>query len=241
MRIDIRGAIINDGEQWIYDWFDIPATSANYVNNMLNQLSEGEDIDLYINSGGGAVFAGSEIYTNLRNHTSKVNVYITGLAASAASVIAMAGDKIAMSPTAQIMIHNASLVAGGDKNDINSALGLLSSTDEAIALAYMDRTNKTKEEILELMNNETWMNAISAKENNFIDEVMFENSNNLKNSIANSDGTLPFEVINKMRNEKDILEKDKLSQRGLTDETEDKKLVLAKKRAYARINLLNKK
>ena len=102
--IQIKGTIISNDERWIYDWFEWEATAPKDV--ILPET--GEPIEVHINSGGGDVYAGSEIYTALRSYQGDVTVKIVGIAASAASVIAMAGDTVEISPTAQIMIHNVS-------------------------------------------------------------------------------------------------------------------------------------
>ena len=197
-KINIKGPIVGNSEAWIYEWFGIEATSSKSVNDSLSQ-ADGEDIEVEINSGGGSVFAGSEIYTALKSYPGNVTVKIVGLAASAASVIAMAGKKVLMSPTAQMMIHNVSSCAAGDYREMEHAAEILKSANDTIANAYRLKTGKTQEELLKLMDNETWMTAQKAKELGFIDEIMFENDSQL---VASTDysGMLPQEVINKIRN-----------------------------------------
>ena len=112
MKINVKGAIVPNNEKWIYDLLDMDATSPNDIIDALP--STNEDVEIIINSGGGEVMSGSEIYTALKSYAGNVNVKVVGVAASAASVIAMAGDTIEMSPTAQMMIHNASTLAYGD-------------------------------------------------------------------------------------------------------------------------------
>ena len=197
-KINIKGPIVGNSEAWIYEWFGIEATSSKSVNDSLSQ-ADGEDIEVEINSGGGSVFAGSEIYTALKSYPGNVTVKIVGLAASAASVIAMAGKKVLMSPTAQMMIHNVSSCAAGDYREMEHTAEILKSANDTIANAYRLKTGKTQEELLKLMDNETWMTAQKAKELGFIDEIMFENDSQL---VASTDysGMLPQEVINKIRN-----------------------------------------
>ena len=197
-KINIKGPIVGNSEAWIYEWFGIEATSSKSVNDSLSQ-ADGEDIEVEINSGGGSVFAGSEIYTALKSYPGNVTVKIVGLAASAASVVAMAGKKILMSPTAQMMIHNVSSCAAGDYREMEHTAEILKSANDTIANAYRLKTGKTQEELLKLMDNETWMTAQKAKELGFIDEIMFENDSQL---VASTDysGMLPQEVINKIRN-----------------------------------------
>ena len=198
MKVNIKGPIVSNSDAWIYEWFGIEATSPNSVNKVLEKAN-GEDIEVEINSGGGSVFAGSEIYTSLKSYKGNVTVKIVGLAASAASVIAMAGKKIMMSPTAQMMIHNVSSWASGDYRDMEHTAEVLKSANNTIANAYRLKTGKTQEELLSLMDDETWMTAEKAKELGFIDEIMFEDGIQL---VANIDfsGMLPPEVINKIRN-----------------------------------------
>jgi ATP-dependent Clp protease protease subunit len=198
VKVNIKGPIVSNSEAWIYEWFGIEATSPNSVNKVLEKAN-GEDIEVEINSGGGSVFAGSEIYTALKSYKGNVIVKIVGLAASAASVIAMAGNKVMMSPTAQIMIHNVSSRASGDYRDMEHTAEVLKSANNTIANAYRIKTGKTQEELLGLMDEETWMTADKAKELGFVDEIMFENDSQL---VASTDysGMLPPEVINKIRN-----------------------------------------
>ena len=197
-KVNVKGTIVSSDEKWIYDWFGIEATCAKDVEKVIDSAN-GEDLEICINSGGGSVFAGSEIYTLLKDYKGNTTVKILGMAGSAASVIAMAGKKIVMSPTAQIMIHNVSCRSAGDYRDMQHTAEILENANKAICNAYILKTGMKQEELLDLMNKETWLNAQKAKEYNFIDEVMFDESNKLTNSINNSP-VLPNEVINKVRN-----------------------------------------
>ncbi len=200
MKINIKGPIIPSNHQWIYDLFGIEATSPKKVSEQLENAGE-EDLDVYVNSGGGSVFDASEIYTDLRNHPGAVNMNIVGLAASAASVISMAGY-IKMSPTAQMMIHNASTISVGDHRDMDHTSSFLKNVNQTIANAYSLKSGKTYDELLNMMDDETWMTAQQAKEHGLIDEIMFDegisavaSSNVLQNEV------LPKKVINKILNE----------------------------------------
>ena len=197
MKIDVKGPIIDNDDQWIYDWFEIEATSPKKVKNLIDQAKDDEELEVEINSGGGSVFSGSEIYTALKSYKGKVTTKVVGLAASAASVIAMAGDKVLISPTGQIMIHNASGSFGGDYRDMEKGAEILKNVNETIANAYMLKTGLSNEELLEMMNKETWLSPQKALDNKFVDEVMFTDGIKLVASINN--GMLPQEVINKMR------------------------------------------
>ena len=197
MKVNIKGPIIGNSDAWIYEWFGIEATSPSMVDKVIEKAN-GEDLEVEINSGGGSVFAGSEIYTALKSYPGNVTVKIVGLAASAASVIAMAGKKVLMSPTAQMMIHNVSSCAEGDYREMEHTAEILKNANDTIANAYRLKTGNEQDELLSLMDNETWMTAQKAKELGFIDEVMFEDIQ-LAASTSYS-GLLPPEVINKMRN-----------------------------------------
>lgn len=197
MKVKIKGPIISNSDAWIYEWFGIEATSPSMVDKAIEKAN-GEDLEVEINSGGGSVFAGSEIYTALKSYKGNVTIKIVGLAASAASVIAMAGKKVTMSPTAQMMIHNVSSCAEGDYREMEHTAEILKNANNTIANAYRLKTGKEQDELLSLMNKETWMTAQKAKELGFIDEVMFEDIQ-LVASTSYS-GLLPAEVINKIRN-----------------------------------------
>ena len=196
-KIEVKGTIISNNLQDIYDWVGIEATSPNKVLSSLSQSNE--DVEIYINSGGGDVFAGSEIYTALKEYKGNVTVKVIGLAASAASVIAMAGDKILMSPTAQLMIHNVSTTVGGDYRAFEHTAEILKSANQSIANAYKQRTGKSDEELKSLMDAETWFNSNSAVEHGFADEVMFENEEYGGTLVANFGANLlSDEVIAKI-------------------------------------------
>ena len=198
MKINIKGPIVSNSDAWIYEWFGIEATSPNMVSKALEKAN-GEDIEVEINSGGGSVFAGSEIYTAIKSYKGNVVVKIVGLAASAASVIAMAGKRVIMSPTAQMMVHNVTSYSEGDYREMEHTADVLKNANDTIANAYRLKTGKTQEELLSLMDEETWMTSNKAKELGFIDEIMFEDEIKLVASLDYS-GMLPTEVINKIRN-----------------------------------------
>ncbi len=132
------------------------------------------DITVWINSPGGNVFAAAEIYTMLRDYHGTVTVKIDAIAASAASVIAMAGNKVLMSPVAMLMIHDPSTIAMGNARDMEKAISTLNEVKESIINAYAFKTGLTHSRIAKLMENETWMNAKKAVELGFADEILFE-------------------------------------------------------------------
>lgn len=132
------------------------------------------DITVWINGPGGNVFAAAEIYTMLRDYQGAVTVKIDAIAASAASVIAMAGNKVLMSPVAMLMIHDPSTIAMGNARDMEKAISTLNEVKESIINAYAFKTGLTHSRIAKLMENETWMNAKKVVELGFADEILFE-------------------------------------------------------------------
>ena len=137
--------------------------------------AEEGDITLWVNSPGGNVFAAAEIYTMLRDYPGNVMVRIASIAASAASVVAMAGNVVQMSPTALIMIHDPSTIAMGNAKDMEKAITTLNEVKESIINAYAFKTGLTRNRISKLMSDETWLNAKKAVELGFADEILFEN------------------------------------------------------------------
>ena len=131
-------------------------------------------IVLHINSPGGDCIAASQIYTMLMDYPADVIVQIDGVAASAASVIAMAGTTVRMSPTALMMVHNPWTTAMGDAEDMRKAIDLLSEVKESIINAYRIKTGLSREKLSGIMDAETWLNAHKAKELGFCDEVLYE-------------------------------------------------------------------
>lgn len=194
MKLEVKGAIVPNDDKWIYELFDMDATSPKDITDQLKDATG--DIEVLINSGGGDVYSGSEIYTALRDTPNNVNVKIVGIAASAASVIAMAGDKVEISPTAQIMIHNAATVAFGDNRSMEHTSNMLEGFNKSIANAYMDKTGLSQDEILSMMDDETWLTADMAVEKGFADSKMF--AENTPRLVANAGQMLSDDVINRV-------------------------------------------
>lgn len=211
-KIEVKGAIVGNADKWIYEWFGMDATCPKDVNAAISEAN-GEPLLVEINSGGGDVFAGSEIYTALKAYAGTVEINIVGLAASAASVIAQAGHS-RISPTALFMVHNVSGSAAGDFHDMQQEAEILQTANKAVAAAYLEKTGKSMEELLGIMDAETWMDAQKAVEYGFVDEVMFASAPTLTNGI----GVLPAQTIHKL--------KDLLPARG--EENAEVKTVTAK-------------
>lgn len=206
MDIEIKGDIIEDDSQWIYDWIGWAYTSPKNVISKIKEAN-GQPITLKVNSPGGSVFAASEIYSELRSYPGEVNIKIIGLAASAASVISMAG-KSSMSPTAQLMVHNVSSSASGDYRTMDYMSEVLKNANDTIANAYIAKSGMSREDALRLMDNETWLSAEKAKELGLIDEIMFEDNNSTttggllnfdKKVLYNSYSSIPKELIDKLK------------------------------------------
>jgi ATP-dependent Clp endopeptidase proteolytic subunit ClpP len=197
-KIDIKGRIIPQSSRWIYNLLGIPATSPQDISSALLEAN-GDDIEIYVNSGGGSVYDGYEIYNLVREYSGNVTFKVIGLAASAASFICMASNCM-MSPLAQMMIHNASSYAEGPHQSLDEASNMLQVTDHTIATAYVLKSGKNEDEIRNLMENETWLSAEDCKNLGLIDEIMFGEgfSNNINTTPtlynAISDDTLMSEL-----------------------------------------------
>ena len=151
-------------------WFGDEITPAMFRNE-LSKVSG--DLTVWLNSPGGDVFAASQIYTMLRSHKGKVTVKIDGIAASAASVVAMAGDETLIAPTGMLMIHNPSTVAFGNKEAMQKAIELLDEVKESIINAYEEKSGLSRSKIARMMDEETWLNAKKAQFLGLVDGILF--------------------------------------------------------------------
>lgn len=152
-------------------WFGDEVTPQLFKNELTSGTG---DITLWINSPGGDVFAAAQIYNMLMDYQGDVHVIIDGLAASAASVIAMAGTTVSMSPVAMMMIHNPWTFAQGEAKDMAKVIEMLGEIKESIINAYELRTGLSRTKISHLMDSESWFNAKKAVELGFADKVLFE-------------------------------------------------------------------
>ena len=142
-----------------------------------SELNAGSgDVTVWINSPGGDCVAAAQIYNMLKNYNGNVTVKIDGIAASAASVIAMAGTTVLMSPVSMLMIHNPATFAFGDAGEMQKAIEMLSEVKESIINAYELKTGMSRAKISHLMDSETWMNATKAVELGFADDILYRNS-----------------------------------------------------------------
>ena len=170
MKISIRGPIVSSNQHRLYQFYGMEATSPKSVADALTK-GNGERAEVEINSGGGEIFAASEIYTALRNYAGGVIVRIVGLAASAASIIAMAGES-EMTPTGMMMIHNVQTSTDGDYRQMEHTAGVLRDANHAIISAYVAKTGRPEAEITAMMDAETWITAERAVELGLVDRVM---------------------------------------------------------------------
>ena len=169
----------NEGERTLFlngeisdeTWYGDEVTPKLFKDELLS--GEG-DITVWINSPGGDVFAAAQIYNMLMDYKGNVTVKIDGLAASAASVIAMAGTKVLMSPVAMMMIHNPATIAIGDTAEMKKAIEMLDEVKESIMNAYEIKTGLNRTKISHLMDAESWFNAKKAVELGFADEILFD-------------------------------------------------------------------
>ena len=150
-------------------WFDDDITPAMFKDELFSGTGP---IVIFINSPGGDCFAASQIYTMLMEYKGPVTVKIDGIAASAASVIAMAGTTVLMSPTAMMMIHNPATIAIGDHTDMEKAIDMLEEVKAAIINAYELRTSQPRKTLSKMMDEETWMNAKKCVELGFADALI---------------------------------------------------------------------
>lgn len=199
VTIQMNGEVIPSDYADVYDYLGYENINPKTVKQALSD-ADGSDVELEINSPGGYVDAGSEIYTALKEYQGQVTAKITGQACSAASWIALAADRVEMSPTAQMMIHRASTISIGNSDDLASDLNALNSLDKSFVDLYSQRTGLDAQEVYRLMCNTTWMNAKEAVDKGFADEIMFQNDK--KTALVNADGSLSVkpDTINKIKN-----------------------------------------
>ena len=151
-------------------WFDDDVTPALFKDELFSSTGP---VTVWINSPGGDCVAAAQIYNMLMDYPGDVTVKVDGIAASAASVIAMAGTRVLMSPVSTMMIHNPLTVAMGDSEEMRRAIQMLDEVKESIINAYEIKTGLSRTRLSHLMDAETWMNANKALEFGFCDEIMF--------------------------------------------------------------------
>lgn len=212
MQIDVNGDIVSNDDKWIYDWLEWDATCPNDIKNALATKLENEKLTVLINSCGGSVMAGQEIYSLLHDRND-VEIKVQSLAGSAASVIAMA-NHCEISPVAMIMIHNVSMSgASGDYHDMQKNAEILRQMNAALASAYTAKTGKSQEEILKLMDRETWLTANQALEMGFVDGIIRDEKPMFMNNVNGM--RLTDEIRQKVLAEKAAKEKNETEKNEL--------------------------
>lgn len=174
----INGDIVSDELAWVYDWYEMPYFCPKMARDVVESLEAGETLRVVINSPGGDVYAGQEVFSILYNirHINSVEIEVQSLAASAASVIAMAGKTVKMSPVAALMVHNCSTYASGDYRSMTHTAEVLKKINECLVQAYVQKTGMTQEDLLDMMDRETWLSANDCIKYGFADEIIRDDS-----------------------------------------------------------------
>lgn len=190
MRVTLNGYVVPTEDQWIYDWFGIPAFSPGIVRQALADNPEGEDLELEINSGGGSVFAGFEMYSLLREAGCRTVAIVQSLAGSAASTVMAACQEVRMSPVAQVMIHLPSTYAEGNQNDLKHEAKVLEQITQSILNGYEAKCGgKTPREKLDkLIRAESWLTAQEAVELGLADSILGQEKEPVPQNIVNAAG-----------------------------------------------------
>ena len=230
MAVEVKGYIVPDEDQGIYDYFGIGATSPGIIRQAIAEAN-GDPLDVEISTCyGGDIFAGSSMYSALRSYKGGVNIHVTGLAASAASVIAMAGPSD-MSPTAMLMVHRVSSMAAGNFHAMDTESASLQQADKAIAAAYVAKSGMAEKDALKMMDNTTWITAQQAVDLKLVDKVT---DAAIPQLVAAYGMPLPQAVIEKTRAM--LAEKKESDDSEKQSKSDTKAIELAK----AKLNLLTK-
>ena len=170
VELRIAGEIVSDDDAWFYEWWGVATPNAFRAEL---EKHAGKDVTVWIDSVGGDVFAAVGIYTALMEHKGNVTVKIDGKAYSAASIIAMSGEQVLMSPGSMMLIHNPWTEAWGEAKDLRHVADILDEVKEAIMNIYELKTDRSREEISAIMDQETPMSAATAIEEKFADGMLY--------------------------------------------------------------------
>lgn len=191
MRVTLNGIVAADDDVEIYQWFGYSAFSPKAVRDAVAATPEGEDLVLEINSGGGSVFAGSEIYSVLRASSVHTVAEVQSLAASAASYLCLGCDKVQISPVAQMMIHLPATYTEGNRTAHLQSVQMLDSTREAILNAYELKAGgkADRAEFRRMMSAETWLTAQEAVDCGLADSIIGETASIAPQNVMNAIGS----------------------------------------------------
>ncbi len=190
-RVTLNGYVVADDDAWIYRWFGYSVFSPAVVRQAIRDNPEGEELVLEINSGGGSVFAGFEMYSVLRSAKCKTRAEVQSLAASAASTLMLGADEVWVSPVAQVMVHLPSTSTEGDRRDHLESVGVLDSLTESILNGYEAkcRGKRSRDELARMMRSSTWLSAQEALDAGLADGILYqEGTEPLPGQIVNAVG-----------------------------------------------------
>ena len=167
-------------------WYDDDVTPQLFKNDL---YAESGDVTVWLNSPGGDCVAAAQIYNMLKEYPGNITIKIDGIAASAASLIAMAGNEVLMSPVSMMMIHNPMTAAIGNADEMQKAAAMLDEVKDSIINAYELKTGLTRAKLSHLMDDETWMNAVTAVELGFADGILYRDSDKEDEKTEDDDKT----------------------------------------------------
>lgn len=175
MRFDLTGVVVPDDDAEFLRWFGVACTGPKELRNALKQAEDaGEELEIWINSTGGDVWAASEMYTALKESVVPVKATVAGLSASAATIVMMAADRIEASPTSMVMVHLPSTRSDGDYRDLSRSIEMLQAATEGMLTAYERRTGLDRATLKNLLEHSSWLSAERAVELGFVDSIVEE-------------------------------------------------------------------
>lgn len=192
MRVTLNGYVSADEDLFFYDWFGYPAFGPSTVRQALADTPQGEELVLEVNSYGGSVWAGAEIYSVLKSAETPTRAEIQSLAASAASYLVAGCDEVWISPVAEMMVHLPATVTDGDRNAHRNSIHVLDSIEASILNAYEIKSagKKNRDELARMMHNETWLTAQDALDAGLVDGILYDTAINPKAVVNAAGGVL---------------------------------------------------
>ena len=170
-KILIEGYIAPTEDQWMYDWMEYPVSTPKSLRDQLISAN-GDEVELWVNCYGGDVWAAVNMYDQLQTYSGKVTSIISGLSASASTIVMLGADVVKASVASQFMIHNAQTSAFGDYRDLESGAQLAKTSTDNIKAIYVKKTGMAYDELTALMDAETWFTAKEAVDIGLIDEII---------------------------------------------------------------------